>query len=1151
MVLSNPTWETAHGDGNIDWNIDAQTVGSDWIPSNHPMSVEFYGIHFSKGYEAPIIYARPDTRIVFSNCYLNSLLYGAVQCDSSQLIMLNCQVVENGDASRTYDNNWTPPPGIVYLRGHSAAQIWQCSFVDNVKDSHFIEATDTKPAYTVDPGTIVLRDSATLHLRNSILWETTNNFLGVDDYQNAHPAYASATSDYRKVQIRVAPTAIADVQSSLIYQPDSPSTPYPSSGAPNIATSNSPLLDFFNSATSTDYERSYDLRTRRLGYTAAGVPTVAADGVTSITLDTSTGSFGPLGYRRHLKYDLEGHARKAVYRKTAGAATPTKVDLGSVEIVPTIRDSNGVQPAWTDLTTVSSTSAGAIRLAASLRAPNEVRQAGQMMTLDANTGRSSTVASADLSLDGLSGDTTVQAVCFDTTNNRLFGLGDQRRGGLALPKAEPGFTPPTSLWPDDLSKGRGCYETGIETLAACVQQDHGIAVLRGSYTTILPSTIYPSAPFVRNNLIPNYTSFLNSGNPTQSPYRQQETTGLRAAIRAQLAALPSTGTSINSIKAANAYPDGVIIAFNTKPRFGKPKDGQAYGVGAELPYDGGVVPTAGTIIVAQAGSSASEQKVELSAPAYDPTVPGQQYYYRAWPYAGNGSSRVYGPALDASISNYLNSGGALIDYSDSKPSTAAKFPLVINEVMSGLQGWVEVFNTSGEAIPAGSAVTAGAKLVARTYSTVDTTDYTAVADLSNVAFPARGIVVFAIPPGKQATATATRNAATGAITAVNLTAGGGGSLYVIAPPVTITGGGGSGAVFTANLTSGSVTSFTQVNGGTGYTSVPTVIVGPSPSVPGEYPFVKNPSVSSDSYFNIGSTSRVLIVTELGASDSAKYDRLKGKPRALGVVSMGRLWDGGPRGASGISSSAPDDSALFDGTSSTNPEHPVTRGTSNTANYTDSTVGTVAQPYFQVSEKSDLTKIWFCWRNLGNVGCAWESDGLRHDFVGARVEGAAFNGGNVLTGLRMPLTGRKAGNALVMSVPATGITTGTGTAWGTLTATKSELNLNNQGIRAIQWCPQVDVTGKYLIIAGPPTDDDSVSHPSIARFALWSWAGGAAAPVLRIADLAPYAKYPTGVCSFLLPGSTEARIAFAQAISSNADSTELENIIHWPLTVLSP
>jgi len=52
------------------------------------------------------------------------------------------------------------------------------------------------------------------------------------------------------------------------------------------------------------------------------------------------------------------------------------------------------------------------------------------------------------------------------------------------------------------------------------------------------------------------------------------------------------------------------------------------------------------------------------------------------------------------------------------------------------------------------------------------------------------------------------------------------------------------------------------------------------------------------------------------------------------------------------------------------------------------------------------------------------------------------------------------------------------------------------------------------------------------------------------DLAPYCHYPTGVCTFLIPGSSEARIAFAQAKTSDQLGKEQEHLIHWPISILS-
>jgi len=64
-------------------------------------------------------------------------------------------------------------------------------------------------------------------------------------------------------------------------------------------------------------------------------------------------------------------------------------------------------------------------------------------------------------------------------------------------------------------------------------------------------------------------------------------------------------------------------------------------------------------------------------------------------------------------------------------------------------------------------------------------------------------------------------------TVASITLGTGGSGYIYAPTVTITGGGGSGATAHAVVSGGSITSFVVDTPGTGYTSVPTVNVNPN------------------------------------------------------------------------------------------------------------------------------------------------------------------------------------------------------------------------------------------------------------------------------------------------------------------------------------
>jgi len=88
-------------------------------------------------------------------------------------------------------------------------------------------------------------------------------------------------------------------------------------------------------------------------------------------------------------------------------------------------------------------------------------------------------------------------------------------------------------------------------------------------------------------------------------------------------------------------------------------------------------------------------------------------------------------------------------------------------------------------------------------------------------------LVTSLNANQTATATAT-NPVSGFITTINVTFGGSG--YVTAPAVTISGGGGSGATATATVSSGMVTAVNINPGGngSGYTSIPVVTIAPPP-----------------------------------------------------------------------------------------------------------------------------------------------------------------------------------------------------------------------------------------------------------------------------------------------------------------------------------
>lgn len=81
-------------------------------------------------------------------------------------------------------------------------------------------------------------------------------------------------------------------------------------------------------------------------------------------------------------------------------------------------------------------------------------------------------------------------------------------------------------------------------------------------------------------------------------------------------------------------------------------------------------------------------------------------------------------------------------------------------------------------------------------------------------------IEWVIPAAAKITATGTATVSGGGVTAISITNGGSG--YTSAPTISFSGGGGTGAAATATITGGVVTAVTVNTAGTGYTSAPTV-----------------------------------------------------------------------------------------------------------------------------------------------------------------------------------------------------------------------------------------------------------------------------------------------------------------------------------------
>ncbi len=92
-------------------------------------------------------------------------------------------------------------------------------------------------------------------------------------------------------------------------------------------------------------------------------------------------------------------------------------------------------------------------------------------------------------------------------------------------------------------------------------------------------------------------------------------------------------------------------------------------------------------------------------------------------------------------------------------------------------------------------------------------------------------------------ATATANLSGQFVTSYSIVSGGSG--YVTAPVVTVSGGGGSGAAASANIAAGVVTAINPENAGSNYTSAPTVTLSPPPANIAFTTYWSNDGTSSD------------------------------------------------------------------------------------------------------------------------------------------------------------------------------------------------------------------------------------------------------------------------------------------------------------------
>jgi hypothetical protein len=212
--------------------------------------------------------------------------------------------------------------------------------------------------------------------------------------------------------------------------------------------------------------------------------------------------------------------------------------------------------------------------------------------------------------------------------------------------------------------------------------------------------------------------------------------------------------------------------------------------------------------------------------------------------------------------------------------------------------------------------------------------------------------------------------------------------------------------------------------------------------------------------------------------------------------------------------------------------------------------------------SSLTPVGLFLRdaNLGQQPAVWAYSLKQQDFHPIHVEGFAVRSQvETVVGLRSPLSNRTTGNAYAFVFNNSGnamLPPGgwSGPAGGTPVLT--QLNLNGQGIRSIQWCPAIrkgadpfagPATGAYLIIGGPANGGPLKNETGRAKFSLYRWDSVSAQPVRVVADLSPYATRPEGVNIISLKGSL--RVLFVED-RFRAHGYDTQNAVHWPLATLN-
>jgi len=279
-------------------------------------------------------------------------------------------------------------------------------------------------------------------------------------------------------------------------------------------------------------------------------------------------------------------------------------------------------------------------------------------------------------------------------------------------------------------------------------------------------------------------------------------------------------------------------------------------------------------------------------------------------------------------------------------------------------------------------------------------------------------------------------------------------------------------------------------------------------------------------------------------------------------SEGRAWNGGPRGADPVLPATGNfGSCQFLVRNPASPYPPTYNPAAPNDNHAKRTFDAVAAVPAQGQQPST---VYLVWENIGLIPGVWLYSPKQHDNLSINLEAVARRSATEwIIGLRSPLRGtlnettpffshknRANGNAFYLRVTSENQFLPAG-GWAAVAqglGGLQELNLNGQGFRSIEWCPQLGGgTGRYLIIGGPANGGPLEKEIFGEKFSLYSWTGVAGdAPVKLLDDLRSYTIRPEGADLIQVAG--EWRVLFVED-RYHAYGYATRNAVHWPLSIL--